>query len=182
MKCNSRYASFSHSSAMWRAGGAFVGTAIFSLTLTARVGGAAMLRSARSRLRAAVVARVYERADVCPLYTSVPLQYTLNKISSLLLTPRLISISSSFPGTETWGQDPHIGDPDIKSPRRCDRCGPVAARLCRHRRCLCGTPSSSTRTRTFESRNRLHRQLAVLAFASVCRVTSCACWLAGTHA
>ena len=42
---------------------------VISLSLTERVGGAAMLRSARSGLRAAVVARVYERADVCPLYT-----------------------------------------------------------------------------------------------------------------
>ena len=58
-----------------------------------------MLRSARSGLRAAVVARVYEHADVCPLYTSVPLQYTLNK-TSLLLTPRLISISSPLPFLE----------------------------------------------------------------------------------
>ena len=49
---------------------------LISLSLTERVAGAAMLRSARSGLRAAVVARVYERADVCPLYTSVPLLST----------------------------------------------------------------------------------------------------------
>ena len=56
-----------------------------------------MLRSARSGLRAAVVA-----------------QY-LNKASSLLLTPRHFTLSFSpilfLKREKTWGSDPHIGTP-----------------------------------------------------------------------